>query len=69
MDAHPPAGLHGYKQTYAKKRTSRQHFLGEMDITVPWEAFLTLVKQIYHKPSSKGGRPPIPLEVILRIPG
>jgi len=38
-----------------------------MEITVPWEAFLGLIKPVYHKPSSKGGRPLISLEVILRI--
>ena len=38
-----------------------------MEITVPWEAFLALIEPVYHKPSSKGGRPPIPLEVMLRI--
>jgi IS5 family transposase len=38
-----------------------------MDITGPWEVFLALIKAVYHKPSSKGGRPPIPLEVMLRI--
>jgi IS5 family transposase len=38
-----------------------------MEITVPWEAFLALIEPVYHKPSSKGGRPPLPLEVMLRI--
>jgi hypothetical protein len=38
-----------------------------MEITVPWEAFLALIEPVHHKPSSKGGRPPIPLEVMLRI--
>jgi transposase, IS5 family len=38
-----------------------------MEITVPWEAFLALIKPVYHKPSSKRGRPPIPLDVMLRI--
>ena len=38
-----------------------------MEATVPWEAFLALIEPVYHKPSRKGGRPPIPLEVMLRI--
>ena len=56
-----------YEQIYAKKKTRRQRFLEEMEITVPWEAILALIEPVYHKPSSKGGRPPIPLEVMLRI--
>ncbi|MBW4531544.1 MAG: transposase [Aphanothece saxicola GSE-SYN-MK-01-06B] len=38
-----------------------------MEATVPWEAFLALIEPVYHKPSSKRGRPPIPLKVMLRI--
>ena len=60
-------GFTDYEQIYAKKRTRRQRFLDEMEITVPWEAFLALIEPVYHKPSSKGGRPPIPLDVMLRI--
>jgi len=59
--------LFGLRTDLRKKRTRRQRFLEEMEITVPWEAFLALIKPVYHKPSSKGGRPPIPLEVMLRI--
>ncbi len=40
---------------------------GDHETTFPWEAFLALIEPVYHKPSSKGGRPPIPLEVMLRI--
>jgi transposase, IS5 family len=54
-------------QIYAYKRTRRQLFLDEMEATVPWEAFLALIDPVYSKPSSKGGRPPFPLEVMLRI--
>ena len=60
-------GFTDYEQIYAKKTTRRQRFLEEMEITVPWEAFLALIEPVCHKPSSKGGRPPIPLEVMLRI--
>ena len=60
-------GFTDYEQADAKKRTRRERFLDEMEITVPWEAFLALIEPVYHKPSSKGGRPPIPLEVMLRI--
>ncbi|CAK6694726.1 hypothetical protein VB734_01070 [Synechococcus sp. BA-124 BA4] len=55
-------GFTDYEQIYAKKRTRCQRFLDEIEITVPWEAFLALIKPVYDKPSSKGGRPPIPLK-------
>lgn len=60
-------GFTDYEQTYAKKKTRRQRFLDEMEATVPWDAFLALIEPVYHRPSAKGGRPPFPLEVMLRI--
>ena len=54
-------------QNYAKKKTRHQRFLDEVEIALPWEAFLTLIKPVNHKQSSQGGRPPIPLKVMLRI--
>ena len=45
-------GFSDYEQFFAKKRTRRQRFLDEMEITVHWEAFLALIKHMYHKPSS-----------------
>ena len=60
-------GFTDYEQTYAKKKTRRQRFLDEMEATVPWDAFLALISPVYHRPSTKGGRPPFPLEVMLRI--
>ncbi len=56
-------GFTDYEQTYAKKKTRRQLFLEEMEATVPWEVFLELIRPVYHQPSTKGGRPPFPLEV------
>ena len=38
-----------------------------MEATLPWELFLSLIRPVYHQPSAKGGRPPIRLEVMLRI--
>lgn len=38
-----------------------------MEATVHWELFLALIEPVYHKPFSKGGPPPFPLEVMLRI--
>ncbi|WP_231597126.1 IS5 family transposase [Synechococcus sp. CBW1004] len=48
-------------------KTRRQRFLDEMEATVPWDPFLALISPVYHRPSAKGGRPPFPLEVMLRI--
>ena len=67
MPAPLQLGFTDYEQAYAKKRTRRQRFLEEMEATLPWEAFLGLIQPIYHQPSAKGGRPPFPLEVMLRI--
>ncbi|QPN63878.1 IS5 family transposase [Synechococcus sp. CBW1004] len=60
-------GFTDYEQTYAKKKTRRQRFLDEMEATVPWDPFLALISPVYYRPSAKGGRPPFPLEVMLRI--
>jgi IS5 family transposase len=60
-------GFTDYEQTYAKKKTRRQIFLEEMEATVPWDSFLALIQPVYYKPTGKGGRPPFPLEVMLRI--
>ena len=46
-------GFTDYEQIYAKKRTRRQRFLDDREITATWEAFLALIKSMYHKPSSK----------------
>lgn len=67
MHAPLQLGFTDYEQTYAKKQTRRQRFLEEMEATLPWEAFLALIQPIYHQPTAKGGRPPFPLEVMLRI--
>ena len=60
-------GFSDYEQVYAKKRTRRQIFLDEMEATIPWDDFHALIRPVYHQPSAKGGRPPFPLEVMLRI--
>jgi IS5 family transposase len=60
-------GFTDYEQIYANKRMRRHRFLDEMEATVPWEALLALIEPVDHKPSSKGGLPPIPLAVMLRI--
>jgi transposase, IS5 family len=57
-----------YEQTYAKKKTRwRQKFLEQMEATLPRDLFLSLIRPVYHQPSARSGRPPFPLEVMLRI--
>ncbi len=60
-------GFSDYEQVYAKKKTRRQIFLEEMEATIPLDDFHALIRPVYHQPSAKGGRPPFPLEVMLRI--
>ncbi len=60
-------GFGDYEQTTAKKRTKRERFLSEMEKVVPWKALLDLIEPHYPKTSSKGGRPPYPLQTMLRI--
>jgi IS5 family transposase len=57
-------GFGDYEQSTAKKRTRRERFLAEMEAVVPWKA---LIEPHYPKTSSKGGRPPYPLETMLRV--
>lgn len=47
------------------KVTKRERFLAEMNAVVPWTALLTLIAPHYPKPGR--GRPPMPLERMLRI--
>jgi transposase, IS5 family len=49
------------------KQTRRERFLSEMEVVVPWARLLGLVEPHYPKAGSKGGRPPMPLETMLRI--
>ena len=47
-------GFTDYEQIYAKKKTRRQRFLEEMEITVPWEAFLALIEPFITSRPAKG---------------
>ena len=51
-------------ERYAKT-TRRAAFLAEMDQVVPWKRLCSLIEPYYPKPGN--GRPPIPLERMLRI--
>jgi len=50
-----------------KKVTRREKFLAEMETVVPWSRLLALIEPHYPKMGSKGGRPAMPLAVMLRI--
>ena len=57
----------GLRDAMKKKRTRRELFLAEMDAVVPWGRFLALIAPHYPKAGPKGGRPPMPLEMMLRV--
>lgn len=50
---------------HKKIQTKREKFLTEMDQVVPWKRLLSLIEP--HYPKRGKGRPPIPMEVMLRI--
>ena len=47
------------------KRTRKREFLDEMNRVVPWGALVALVTP--HAPAGRRGRPPFPVETMLRI--
>jgi IS5 family transposase len=49
------------------KTTRRAKFLTDMDRVVPWRELVAVVEPHYPKISAEGGRPPVPLERMLRI--
>lgn len=49
------------------KKTRRERFLAEMEQVVPWARLCGLIEPHYPKGSAAGGRPPLPLERMLRI--
>src|SRR6056297_3403217 len=57
----------GLRHAMKKKQTRREKFLAEMDGVVPWTRLLALVEPHYPKAGPKGGRPPMPLETMLRV--
>lgn len=57
----------GSRHAMKKKQTRREKFLGEMDAVVPWARLLRLIEPHYPKVGQKGGRPPMPIETMLRI--
>ena len=57
----------GLREAMKKKVTRREQFLAEMDAVVPWGRLLALIVPHYPKAGPKGGRPPMPLETMLRV--
>jgi len=53
--------------THKKKRTKRDIFLSEMEAVVPWGRLEALIAPHYTKKNPRGGRPQMPLSVMLRI--
>ena len=50
------------------KRTRKRVFLEEMNLVVPWTELVSLIQPFAAKPpGDKGGRPPFPVETMLRI--
>jgi IS5 family transposase len=50
------------------KTTRRAQFLSEMDRIVPWRELCAVIEPVYPKGGGReGGRPPIPLERMLRV--
>lgn len=47
------------------KTTRRERFLAEMDAVIPWARLIGLIEP--HYPKAGSGRPPLPLERMLRI--
>ena len=55
--------LHGFH-----RKTKRRAFLETMDASVPWEEWLALIRPYYYADyEGKRGRPPVALELILRM--
>src|SRR5271170_4079600 len=49
------------------KTTRRAQFLADMQVIVPWADLTAVVEPFYPKVSEAGGRPPLPLERMLRV--
>ena len=55
--------LHGFH-----RKTRRRAFLETMDASVPWDEWLELIRPFYYADfEGKRGRPPVALELILRM--
>ena len=57
----------GLRYAVKKKVTRREMFLTGMNAVVPWARLIGLIEPHYPKAGPKGGRPPMPLEMMLRV--
>ena len=57
----------GLRHAMKKKQTRREKFLAEMEEVVPRTRLLALIEPHYPKRGARGGRPPMPLETMLRV--
>ena len=48
-----------------KKKTKREEFLEVMDEIIPWDEWVEIIRPYY--PTGKRGRPPIEIEIMLRM--
>ncbi len=48
-----------------RKKTKRERFLSTMDLIIPWEEWIRMIRPYY--PAGKKGRPPKNLETMLRM--
>ncbi|MGH7262110.1 MAG: IS5 family transposase [Nitrospiraceae bacterium] len=55
----------GLAWTQKKKVTRRERFLAEMNAVVPWAELRARIEP--HYPKAGGGRPPLPLDTMLRV--
>ena len=53
----------GLRDAVKKKVTRREKFVADMEGVVPWDRLLALIEPHY----PKGGRPPMPVETMLRV--
>jgi len=65
MPKHP--AIPGLRDAMKKKVTCREMFLTEMDAVVPWGRLIELIEPQDPKAGPKGGRPAMPLALMLRI--
>ena len=57
--------LSDLEYSYRKKKTKREEFLEIMEEIIPWNEWVEIIRPYY--PTGKRGRPPINLELILRM--
>ena len=57
--------LSDYEYSNRKRKIKREEFLEIMDGIIPWEEWISIIVPYY--PSGKRGRPPIGIEIMLRM--